>query len=134
MGCVFCGIASGKSAAYVVHEDEEVIAFLDSNPVSRGHTLIISRKHYDNILDIPEEMVMKVAARSKELASLYRSRLGADGFNTMQSSGKEAGQSVMHYHMHLVPRYKDDGLSLWLHRNADKGIDIQEAFDRIKGR
>ena len=77
---------------------------------------------------------MKVAARSKELASLYRSRLGADGFNTMQSSGKEAGQSVMHYHMHLVPRYKDDGLSLWLHRNADKRIDIQEAFDRIKGR
>ncbi len=132
MGCVFCEIAGGESKAYIVYEDADVMAFLDAYPVSTGHTLIVSKKHYESILDIPKEMASKVAAVSKELAVLYKTRLGATGFNTMQSSGKDANQTIMHYHMHLVPRYKDDGLSLWLHRNVNKEIDVASSFKRIK--
>lgn len=131
--CIFCRIAAGEVDALVVAEDDRTMAFLDSSPISEGHTLVIPKAHYKGIVDIPEEEAAGVMTMAKRLAMLYGSRLGIGEFNVMQSSGKAAGQTVFHFHMHIVPRRTDDGLSLWLHKNERLRTDIREVYRKIVG-
>jgi histidine triad (HIT) family protein len=119
-GCVFCKIAKGDIPSHTIYEDSEIKAFLDIQPSTPGHTLIIPREHYEGILDLPEELLLRITGIARKLAKHYKKRQGYKSFNLIQSSGREANQDVMHFHLHLIPRHEGDGLSLW--SNMKKGI------------
>ena len=112
MECIFCQIIAGSVDSYKVYEDELVYAFLDAHPILKGHTLIIPKKHFVDIRDIDEESLTQVVTVTKKLAKLYEEKLGAVGFNIRNNNGSTAHQDVFHFHLHLVPRYKDDGVDL----------------------
>lgn len=106
--CVFCKIIEKKIPSNKVYEDDHILAFLDVNPCSEGHTLIIPKEHYENIYDIPEEILSKITILAKKLAIIYKEKLNIENINILNSNGKYAQQEVLHYHMHLIPRKKDD--------------------------
>jgi histidine triad (HIT) family protein len=130
--CIFCKIAKGEIKSFVVHEDDLTKSFLDVNPVSPGHTLIIPKEHYENIQDIPEKVLKRITAISKKLSKNYREKLNVSGFNLLNASGKDAQQSVFHFHMHLVPRYPNDNLDLWFHGKNTVKETPEETFSKIK--
>lgn len=102
--CVFCyEIVKNRNAA-IIYEDEETMAFMDNAPVEQGHVLVIPKNHYSNILDIPEDLYVRVNMVAKRLAPSILMALGADALNIGQNNGKCANQRIMHYHLHLIPR------------------------------
>ena len=103
--CVFCAIAAGEIPSFKVYEDELVLAYLDINPFSKGHTLVIPKSHSAGLLDTPEETLSALIARVKKIAAHLKNALACDGFNILQNNGEAAGQTVMHIHFHIVPRY-----------------------------
>lgn len=103
--CIFCAIADGEIPSFKVYEDELVVAYLDINPFSKGHTLVIPKAHFTGIADTPDEILAAVIARVKKVAVQLKSALKCDGFNILQNNGAAAGQTVMHVHFHIVPRY-----------------------------
>ncbi len=107
MACLFCSIVAGDIPARRVYEDDRAIAFLDIGPWKRGHTLVIPRRHVDDILDA-DEALSEIAPAISATARLLIDRLGADGMNLLANAGAVAGQEVFHLHVHLVPRYADD--------------------------
>ena len=111
MDCIFCKIVSGEVPALKVYEDEEYIAFLDINPRSKGHTLIIPKKHYETLLDMREE-IKSLGEVIKHISSQLVSKLNAQGFNVLNNNGEAAGQVVKHVHFHIIPRYGEKGHSL----------------------
>lgn len=130
--CIFCKIVKGEMKSYTVYEDELVKGILDAFPVSKGHTLIVPKGHYENIYDIPGEVLSHVTMVTQNLAQKYKTIFNPEGINILQANGKIAGQTVFHYHMHLVPRYSDDGLNLWFHRDSKKEINLEKIFEMIK--
>ena len=106
--CVFCRIIQGEEPASVVYEDEHAIAFLDIQQATRGHTLVIPKSHYRDLFELPEEEGAHLFRVVLRLAPQMRDALGAVGLNLIQSNGAAASQSVLHMHMHIVPRYLDD--------------------------
>jgi histidine triad (HIT) family protein len=110
--CIFCAIAERTAPAEVVQADSHTIAFLDINPATRGHTLVIPRKHSDNLIEINEDDLHRVASMAKSIAARMPDVLGADGVNLLNSCGTAAWQTVHHFHMHVIPRYDDDPLKL----------------------
>ena len=113
--CIFCKIIKGEIPSTRIYEDDVCIATLDINPAAMGHTLIIPREHHNDITDNMDEVLLghlfKVAAMAGER---QKERLGADGFNVLQNNGTAAGQSVRHLHIHVIPRFDNDGvLGLW---------------------
>ena len=111
--CIFCDIAEKRVNANIFYEDEDTISFLDLSPISKGHCLIVPKKHFENIFDIDEKALQKIILTAKRLALRLQDRLGAKGVNILHASGKAAQQSVPHFHIHLVPRYENDGLDTW---------------------
>jgi len=110
MDCIFCNIISGKFDSAKVYEDADVLAFLDVYPVTKGHCLVIPKKHCQDIFDIPESDLQKVMASGKQISQKIKDVLKADGIRLSQSNGRAAGQDVMHFHLHVIPRYEDDGV------------------------
>ena len=110
--CIFCKIVAGELPAEIVDQDEHTVSFMDINPWTRGHALVIPRTHSRNLLDIDPEDLARVAAGAKRLAGRMRERLGCDGINLLNSSEPAAWQTVFHFHMHVIPRYDDDPLRL----------------------
>lgn len=129
--CIFCKIIKGEIPSKKIYEDEKVIAILDINPVTEGHTLVIPKEHYEDIYDIPAEILSNVTIVTKELATKYKYILGNEGTSLLQSNGKDAGQEVFHFHMHLIPRYSGirSGIGLRREKKPEKGID--EIFETI---
>ena len=105
--CIFCKIAAGEIPSRKIYEDSELIAIMDLNPTSKGHSLIIPKEHCTNIYDIDEDIAAKVMKTAKKLATKMTVALNCDGFNLLQNNGETAGQTMFHFHMHLIPRYKD---------------------------
>ncbi len=110
--CIFCKIAKGEAKSWKVYEDESVYAFLDINPVSAYHTLVIPKAHYENIFDVPEDELLKVMTVVRKLTRLYRERLGINNVQIFSNSGREAQQDVFHLHFHIVPRKAGDGQNI----------------------
>ena len=110
--CIFCNIASHEIKSYKVYEDDYVIAFLDLNPASRGHTLVVTKEHFDNFTTVPKDILNHTMNVAQLIAQAAITKLGAKGINIITNVGKAAGQSIMHFHVHVIPRYEDDGLSL----------------------
>ena len=106
--CVFCAIAAGEIPCFKVYEDELVLAYLDINPFSEGHTLVIPKAHTTGLLDTPEETLAALLARVKKVAAHIKTALGCDGFHILQNNGAAAGQTVGHIHFHIVPRREGD--------------------------
>ena len=106
--CIFCKIANGEIPSKSIYEDEEFRVILDLGPAAKGHALILPKDHYANLFELPEETAGKVMALAKKLGSQMVDRLHADGFNLVQNNGETAGQTVFHFHMHMIPRYQDD--------------------------
>lgn len=110
--CIFCKIAAGEIPAKTLYEDEAFRVILDLGPATKGHALILPKDHYRNLFELPDEQAEKVMVLAKKMAVRIRERLRCDGFNLVQNNGKAAGQTVFHFHLHLIPRYKEDGQTL----------------------
>ncbi|MCL2202690.1 MAG: HIT family protein [Defluviitaleaceae bacterium] len=108
--CVFCKIAQGQLPAHIVYEDAQLMAIMDAFPATQGHVLIIPKAHAESIYDLPPETAAAILPLAQELARKIKTALHPDGLNILQNNGKTAGQVVFHYHMHLIPRYTDDGV------------------------
>ena len=109
--CVFCAIAANEIPSFKVYEDDLVLAYLDINPFSKGHTLVIPKEHSSGLLDTPDETLAALVARVKKVASHLKAALPCDGFNILQNNGEAAGQSVGHIHFHIIPRKNGDPVS-----------------------
>ncbi len=105
--CIFCKIIAGEIPSNTIYEDDLFRVILDASPASKGHALILPKQHYANIYEIDEEVAGKAFKLAKKLASHMTEVLHCDGFNILQNNGEVAGQTVFHFHMHLIPRYKD---------------------------
>ena len=105
--CIFCKIVSGEIPSYKVYEDEDMLAFLDINPVTKGHTVVIPKKHYDDILDCDLDVYQKMMVNIKKLAKIIMERTNAKGINIITNCKEAAGQEVKHFHVHIIPRYDE---------------------------
>jgi histidine triad (HIT) family protein len=110
--CIFCKIIAGELPAEKLDEDEDTLSFMDINPWTRGHALVIPKHHVTDIHEISEESLAKVLAAARRLAGKARDNLGADGINVLNSAGQAAWQTVFHFHVHVIPRYEGDPLRL----------------------
>jgi histidine triad (HIT) family protein len=118
--CIFCKIVAGELPAHVIATDELTLSFLDINPGTRGHALVIPKRHARNLYDVSKVDLAAVAAAAQRLAVLARDRLGADGVSLINSSEPAAWQTVFHFHVHVIPRYVGDPLKLpWTPSPAD---------------
>lgn len=108
MDCIFCKLANGEIPTATLYEDDDFRVILDQGPATKGHALILPKKHYANIYEIPEELAARAMVLAKKMAVAMTEALKCDGFNLVQNNGEAAGQTVFHFHMHLIPRYKDD--------------------------
>ncbi|MCI5511344.1 MAG: HIT family protein [Oliverpabstia sp.] len=106
--CIFCKIAAGEIPSATLYEDEDFRVILDLGPASKGHALILPKQHYANLYELPDELAEKVIRLAKKMVIAMTKALQCDGFNVVQNNGEAAGQTVFHFHMHLIPRYKDD--------------------------
>jgi histidine triad (HIT) family protein len=110
--CIFCKLANGIIPTNSIYEDEDFNVILDAAPATKGHALILPKEHADNLYELPDETTEKVLVLAKKLAKKMTDKLGCDGLNLVQNNGTVAGQTVFHFHMHLIPRYKEDGQSI----------------------
>ena len=110
--CIFCKIANGEIPAATLYEDENFRVILDLGPASKGHALILPKTHAANIYEISDDMVAAAMVLAKKMATRLTDVLKCDGFNIVQNNGEQAGQTVFHFHMHLIPRYKDDKVGI----------------------
>ncbi len=119
--CVFCAIAEGEIPSFKVYEDDFVLAYLDINPFSKGHTLVIPKEHSSGLIETSDETLAVLISRVKKVANHLKNVLPCDGFNILQNNGEAAGQTVMHIHFHIVPRYGKEEITF----NSQKG-DMEE--------
>ena len=110
--CIFCKIAAGEIPSTTLYEDDDFRVILDIEPASKGHALIIPKEHYANIYELDEELAAKAMVLAKKMITKLTDILGCDGYNVLQNNGPAAGQTVFHFHMHLVPRYKGDNVKI----------------------
>lgn len=110
--CIFCKIAKGAAPSWKVFENEQVYAFLDINPVSRYHTLVVPKNHYENIFDVPDQELREVISVVGKLAKWYQEKLGINHLQIMNNNGREGQQEVFHLHYHIIPRKAGDGQSI----------------------
>lgn len=106
--CIFCKIANGEIPSATIYEDEEFRVILDVGPAAKGHALILPKKHYTDLIDLPEETAAHAMVLAKKVMTKMRDVLKCDGYNLVQNNGAAAGQTVFHFHMHLIPRMEND--------------------------
>lgn len=110
--CIFCKLANGEIPTATLYEDNDFRVILDLGPASKGHALILPKEHYDNLYELDDEIASKVLVLAKKMITRMTKALGCDGYNLVQNNGEVAGQTVHHFHLHLIPRYKDDQVGL----------------------
>ena len=110
--CIFCKLANGIIPTNTIYEDDDFRVFMDAAPATKGHCLIVPKEHFDNLEEIDDAVAAKVLPLAKKIMKHLKEKLSWDGFNVMQNNGEVAGQTVFHFHMHLIPRYNDDGQNL----------------------
>jgi histidine triad (HIT) family protein len=132
--CVFCKILAGEIPSQIIDEDERTIAFMDIAPATRGHALVIPRRHAADLLAIGEEDLRAVATAARRLGTRAKERLGADGVNLINSCGAAAWQTVFHFHVHVIPRYEGDPLRLPWVPSAGDPREIAAAAQELEGR
>jgi histidine triad (HIT) family protein len=131
MASIFSRIVAGEIPSARVYEDEHTLAFMDINPASRGHTLVICKEEYAGLLDVPSHLVEAVARTTQRVARAIMTTLQPDGFNVVQNNGSAAGQVIFHYHVHIVPRWKDDQISPFSRQGKGDPAELQELATMI---
>ena len=129
--CIFCKIANGEIPSRTLYEDEDFRVIMDLAPATKGHSLILPKEHYKNIYEIADDTAAKVLPLAKKMATLMTDKLGADGFNIVQNNNEVAGQTVFHFHVHLIPRYNDDNQSLVMKPQEMTDAQLDEIKDTI---
>jgi len=130
--CVFCKIVAWETPSQRVYEDDNFIAFLDINPVNFGHTLIIPREHYANFTETPENVLCEMIKLAKKVAPAILDAMSAPAYNVTFNAGEEAGQAVHHVHVHIIPRYADDGHKAWTGRQRYAEGEMGATAKKIK--
>lgn len=110
--CIFCKIANGEIPSATVYEDEDFRVILDIAPAAKGHALILPKNHYDDLWELGEQEAQKVLLLAAKISAAQKKALNCDGINVLQNNGTAAGQSVFHFHMHLIPRYNEDQMDI----------------------
>jgi len=131
--CIFCSIVAGDAPATIVDEDEHTVAFMDIHPWTPGHALVIPREHHKNLYEIDEETLCQVMTAAKRLSLKVRDALNADGVNLLNSTERAAWQTVFHFHVHVIPRYKDDPLELPVRPEEGDPDEIKEIAEKLRG-
>ncbi len=129
--CIFCKIANGAIPSHTLYEDEDFRVILDIEPAAKGHALILPKKHFANIYELPEEYAAKVFKVAKNMSVKMKDALDFDGFNVLQNNGEAAGQTVFHFHMHLIPRYEGDNAGLDMPGKKAADYDLGEVAAKI---
>ncbi len=130
--CVFCKIIRGEIPSYTIYEDNDFKVILDRFPSSVGHTLILVKEHVENLNELPPETAAKVLPLAAVLAKKLKAALNCDGINVLQNNGEAAGQSVMHFHMHLIPRYKTDTVSIGWKTQDPPEAEFEALVEKLK--
>ena len=130
--CIFCKIANGDIPSKTLYEDEDFRVILDLGPATKGHALILPKEHADNLYELPDETASKVFVLAKKLAIKMKEKLNCDGLNIVQNNGEAAGQTVQHFHMHLIPRYKGDQVGITWHPGELSDADKEEILLKVK--
>lgn len=131
--CIFCKIANGEIPSKTLYEDDKFRVILDLGPASKGHALILPKNHYANLYELPEETAGEVMKLAKRMAAQMTERLGCEGFNLVQNNGELAGQTVFHFHMHLIPRYREDGQKIGWKPQEVSQEELEETRKQITG-
>ena len=116
--CIFCKIANGEIPSKTLYEDERFRVILDLGPAAKGHALVLPKEHFADLFELPEEWCAEAFGLAKRMAGAMKEKLGCDGFNLVQNNGEIAGQTVFHFHIHLIPRYqnaKNNDILMWSH-------------------
>jgi len=129
--CIFCKLANGDIPTNTIYEDSDFRVFLDAAPATKGHCLIVPKEHFDNLEELSDDVASKVFPLAKKMMKLLKEKLGWDGFNVVQNNGEVAGQTVFHFHTHLIPRYIDDGQNLNMKPSSPKEGELEEVLNLI---
>lgn len=132
--CIFCRIIGGEIPSSTVYEDDDFKVIMDISPAAKGHTIILTKKHFANLLELEDKVAEKGLVLAKKVAAAMKEQLGCDGINLLQNNGEAAGQSVFHLHFHIIPRYKDDNVKLpWVPVKYEEG-EAMELATKIANR
>jgi histidine triad (HIT) family protein len=131
--CIFCKIVSGEIPSHKIDEDERTITFMDINPWTRGHALVIPKEHSRNLYDIAGDDLAATASTAQRIAQRARDRLDCEGVNILQSNEPAAMQTVFHYHVHVIPRYSDDGLQMPAHPQPVEHDELAGLAEELRG-
>ena len=130
--CIFCKIANGEIPAATLYEDEDFRVILDLGPASKGHALILPKAHAADIYELPDETAGKAMILAKHMAARLRDGLNCDGFNIVQNNGEVAGQTVHHFHMHVIPRHAGDDVQVTWKQGETESESLKALADAIK--
>ena len=129
--CIFCKLANGDIPTNSIYEDDDFRVFLDASPATRGHCLIVPKQHFDNLEELDDEVAAKVFPLAKKMMKLLKDKLGWEGFNVVQNNGELAGQTVFHFHTHLIPRYRGDGQNFEMKHSDPKDGELEAVLKDI---
>ena len=130
--CIFCKLANGEIPTATLYEDEDFRVILDASPAAKGHALILPKQHYANLYELDDSVASKVLVLAKKVITKMTDILGCDGYNIVQNNGEAAGQTVFHFHMHLIPRSKGDEVGLGWKMGELTGEDKEDILSKIK--
>ena len=130
--CIFCKLANGEIPTNAIYEDDMFKVILDMGPAAKGHALILPKDHYDNLFEIDDQVAGKAMILAKKLANKMMDKLGADGLNLVQNNKEAAGQTVNHFHLHVIPRYKDDGQNILWNPTKPSEEELKEVCELLK--
>ena len=131
--CIFCKIAAGEIPSNTIYEDDSFRVILDLGPATRGHALVLPKNHYADLFEIPEDVLADAAKVAKKVAGTMKEKLSCDGLNLVQNNGEAAGQTVMHFHLHIIPRYANDGQHILWKPTSPSPEELAAIKDTIVG-
>ncbi len=131
--CIFCKIANGEIPSNTIYEDDKFRVILDNGPATKGHALVLPKEHYANLFEMPEDLLADAARVAKKVASNIKDKLSCDGLNLVQNNGETAGQTVMHFHLHIIPRYENDGQRILWNPTSPSAEELVEVKNTIVG-
>ena len=131
--CIFCKIANGEIPSNTIYEDDKFRVILDNGPATKGHALVLPKEHYANLFEMPQDLLADAAVVAKKVATNIKEKLSCDGLNLVQNNGETAGQTVMHFHLHIIPRYENDGQHILWNPTSPSAEEIVEVKNTIVG-
>jgi histidine triad (HIT) family protein len=130
--CIFCKITARKIPSDIIYENDHVMAFLDIRPITKGHALIVPKAHHESLFDTPEKTLAELVAVAKKVGAAAKQAVNADGINLGMNNGAAAGQVVMHAHLHVIPRFRNDGLHHWPNRDTTPEA-LKDVAEKVRG-